>query len=82
MFCLMYLTSIVYCRATLLGPKGYGIPQISQKLETLSSVKTYEALEPVRDTDVRGFLKNERDNALLAAIEASKKRVRTIAMAA
>ncbi|XP_067934981.1 nuclear pore complex protein Nup93-like [Watersipora subatra] len=65
--------------ATLLGPKGCGIPQISQKLESLSSVKTYDALEPARDTDVRAFLKNERDNALLAAIETSKRRTFTAA---
>ena len=67
--------NIFYVSATLLGPKGYGIPQISQTLESLSSVKTYEALEPVKDTDVRAFLKNERDNALLSAIETSKKKV-------
>lgn len=48
---------------------------MSQKLESLSTAKTFEPLEPVKDTDVRAFLKNERDNALLAAIETTKKRV-------
>lgn len=58
----------------LLGSKGYDIQKISQKLEGLSAAKTFEPLEPVRDTDIQGFLKNERENALLAAIEQARKR--------
>ncbi|XP_074644286.1 nuclear pore complex protein Nup93-like [Tubulanus polymorphus] len=57
----------------LLGSKGFDVPKISQKLETLSTVKTFEPLEPVRDTDIQGFLKNERENALLATIEQTRK---------
>ncbi|KAK3579843.1 hypothetical protein CHS0354_015256 [Potamilus streckersoni] len=57
----------------LLGTKGYDIPKISQKLEGLSAAKTYEPLEPVRDTDIQGFLKNERENALLAVIEQTRR---------
>jgi len=65
----------ILSRATLLGPKGVAIPSMSQKLENLSTAKTFEPLEPVKDTDIRAFLKNERDNALLAAIESTKSRV-------
>lgn len=57
----------------LLGTKGYDIPKISQKLEGLSAAKTFEPLEPVRDTDIQSFLKNERENALLAVIEQTRK---------
>ncbi|KAH3768860.1 hypothetical protein DPMN_170076 [Dreissena polymorpha] len=57
----------------LLGSKGYDVPKISQKLEGLSAAKTFEPLEPVRDTDIQGFLKNERENALLAVIEQTRQ---------
>ena len=40
-------------RSILLGSKGYDVPKISQKLEGLSAVKTFEPLEPVRDTDIQ-----------------------------
>ncbi|XP_042196200.1 nuclear pore complex protein Nup93 isoform X1 [Callorhinchus milii] len=58
----------------LLGSKGLDISHISQRLESLSAATTFEPLEPVKDTDVQGFLKNERDNALLSGIEESRKR--------
>ncbi|ESO86520.1 hypothetical protein LOTGIDRAFT_179365 [Lottia gigantea] len=57
----------------LLGSKGYNVPKISEKLEGLSAMKTFEPLEPVRDTDIQGFLRNERENALLAVIEQTRK---------
>ncbi|XP_060553313.1 nuclear pore complex protein Nup93-like [Ruditapes philippinarum] len=57
----------------LLGSKGYDVPKISQKLEGLSAAKTFEPLEPVRDTDIQGFLRNERENALLAVIEQTRQ---------
>lgn len=57
----------------LLGSKGYDLPKISQKLEGLSAVKTFEPIEPIRETDIQGFLKNERENAMLSVIEESKK---------
>ncbi|XP_063234645.1 nuclear pore complex protein Nup93-like isoform X2 [Bacillus rossius redtenbacheri] len=53
----------------LLGSKGVDLPQLSQKLETISSRKTFEPLEPVPDVDIKSFLKNEQENALLAVIE-------------
>ncbi|XP_014680771.1 PREDICTED: nuclear pore complex protein Nup93-like [Priapulus caudatus] len=57
----------------LLGSKGYDMPKISQKLETLSVAKTFEPLEPVRDVDIQAFLRNERENAILSVIEESRK---------
>ncbi|XP_050778726.1 nuclear pore complex protein Nup93 isoform X2 [Gopherus flavomarginatus] len=95
--------------SVLLGSKGLDISHISQRLESLSAVTTFEPLEPVKDTDIqvraicdvsfrfsienicsateprtcslhkdqlicKGFLKNEKDNALLSAIEESRKR--------
>ncbi|XP_053556246.1 nuclear pore complex protein Nup93 [Bombina bombina] len=65
--------------SVLLGSRGLDISHISQRLENLSAATTFEPLEPVKDTDIQGFLKNEKDNALLSAIEESRKR--TFAMA-
>ncbi|XP_028392080.1 nuclear pore complex protein Nup93-like [Dendronephthya gigantea] len=57
----------------LLGSKGFDLPRLSEKLDNLSTAKTFEPLEPITDTDIQGFLRNERENAILAAIEESKK---------
>ncbi|XP_072013036.1 nuclear pore complex protein Nup93-like [Amphiura filiformis] len=57
----------------LLGSKGLDVPRISHRLETLSAAKTFEPLEPVADTDIQGFLRNERENALLSVIEETKR---------
>ncbi|XP_059162487.1 nuclear pore complex protein Nup93-like [Physella acuta] len=57
----------------LLGSKGFVLPKISERLEGLRAATTFEPLEPVRDTDIEGFLRNERENALLAVIEQTRK---------
>lgn len=45
------------------------MPAISQKLSNLTSISaSFEPIEPLRDTDVAGFLKNERENALLVIL--------------
>lgn len=54
---------------TLLGTKGVDLQQISQKLEALSARKTFEPLDPIVDTDIQSFLRNERENAVLSVIE-------------
>uniref|UniRef100_A0A7G3AGN5 Nuclear pore protein n=1 Tax=Lutzomyia longipalpis TaxID=7200 RepID=A0A7G3AGN5_LUTLO len=53
----------------MLGSKGIDLPKITQKLETLSSRKTFEPLEPIADTDIQSFLRNEKENAILSVIE-------------
>lgn len=57
----------------LLGSKGYAVPKIAERLDSLKATTTFEPLEPVRDTDIQGFLKNERENALLSVIEQTRK---------
>jgi len=37
----------------LLGSRGYDVQRASKKLEGLSSSKTFEPLDPVRDTDIQ-----------------------------
>ena len=95
----MYTINFLYIfvRSLLLGSRGFDVQKTSVHLEGLSSAKTFEPLEPVRDTDIavsrfvyfeikekeihllwfvlQGFLKNERENALLAAIEETRKHV-------
>uniref|UniRef100_A0A8C2JPW2 Nuclear pore complex protein Nup93 n=1 Tax=Cyprinus carpio TaxID=7962 RepID=A0A8C2JPW2_CYPCA len=68
------LRSLFSLVSILLGSRGLDIFHISQRLESLSAATTFEPLEPVKDTDIQGFLKNERDNALLSAIEESRRR--------
>lgn len=52
-----------------MGSKGIELPKISQKLESLSTRKTFEPLDPIADTDIQGFLRNEKENAILSVIE-------------
>ena len=60
----------------MLGSQGFDVPRLSQKLDSLNAVKTLEPIEPVWETDIQGFLRNERENTLLAIIEESRKNVR------
>lgn len=60
---------LLECSHILLGSKGIELPKISQKLESLSARKTFEPLEPISDTDVQGFLRNEKETAILSVIE-------------
>uniref|UniRef100_H2ZQU5 Nuclear pore protein n=1 Tax=Ciona savignyi TaxID=51511 RepID=H2ZQU5_CIOSA len=61
--------------ALLLSSKGQDIPKISDRLKTLTSTsQTFEPLDAVGDTDIEGFLRNERENAILAVVEEQKQR--------
>ena len=44
----------------LLGSRGYDIRRVAQKLEGLSSAKTFEPLEPIRDTDIQVTVLQDR----------------------
>lgn len=63
------------CSHILLGSRGVDLPKLTQKLESLSARKSFEPLNPVADTDVEGYLKNERENAIIAVIEEINKNV-------
>ena len=39
-------------RAILLGSRGFDVPKVSQKLESLNTAKSLEAIEPVWETDI------------------------------
>ncbi|KAH8342988.1 nuclear pore complex protein Nup93-1 [Drosophila kikkawai] len=61
----------------LLGSKGVDLPKLTQKLESLTASNSLEPLDPIEDTDVRGYLKNERENAILAVIDEANTNITT-----
>uniref|UniRef100_A0A2K6V4G5 Nuclear pore complex protein Nup93 n=1 Tax=Saimiri boliviensis boliviensis TaxID=39432 RepID=A0A2K6V4G5_SAIBB len=60
--------------SALLGSRGLDISHIFQRLESLSAATTFEPLEPVKDTDIQGFLMR-RTRPCCFAIEESQKRI-------
>ncbi|XP_066973938.1 nuclear pore complex protein Nup93-like [Macrobrachium rosenbergii] len=60
--------------AILLGSRGIDLPHISTRLDDLVTAKTLQPLEAVADTDIAAFLRNERENAIITAVEDSKRR--------
>lgn len=66
--------------SVLLGARGYDYQKVTRNLDSLvtRAVKHYSTLstqstQPViRETDIQGFLKNERENAILQVIEEIK----------
>ena len=66
--------------SVLLGSRGVDLPSMATKLDTLTAAvsgaerdKAFAPIEPARDTDVAGFLKNERENAILSVIEETRR---------
>lgn len=53
LYAIFFCHIFFFSRSILLGTKGYDVPKISQKLEGLSASKTFEPLEPVKDTDIQ-----------------------------
>jgi hypothetical protein len=51
----VYFLLITFCipRSILLGSKGFDVPKLSEKLDQLDTTKTFEPLEPVRETDIQ-----------------------------
>lgn len=49
------LQKIFFCllSSILLGTKGFDVPRLSEKLDRLDTTKTFEPLEPVRETDIQ-----------------------------
>jgi len=73
---ILLIDILYFCltRSLLLSTKGVEVPKLSHRLESLNTTKTFEPIDPVVETDIHGFLKNERENAILATIEESKRR--------
>ncbi len=44
--------SRLFLSSILLGSRGFDVPKLSQKLESLNAAKTLEPLEPVWETDI------------------------------
>ncbi len=55
MVCLSFLPSVTATymySSILLGSRGFDVPKLSQKLESLNAARTLEPLEPTWETDI------------------------------
>lgn len=59
--------------SVLLGSKGYDLQKVSQQLDSLSSTKKLTPIESIAETDIKGFLKSERENAIIRIIDDIRK---------
>ena len=56
--CVHYLEYILFLyRSILLGSRGFDVPKLSQRIETLNAAKTLEPIEPVWETDIEVYNK-------------------------
>ncbi|CAH1117139.1 unnamed protein product [Phaedon cochleariae] len=53
----------------LLGSKGVDLPRIAQKLESISTKRTFEPIQPIEDLDIYNILENETRNKILATFD-------------
>lgn len=53
----------------MLGSKGVDLPKIIQKLESISTKRTFESVEPVADVNTVGILEREIQNCILTVFE-------------
>lgn len=56
--------------SVLLGSKGYDLQKVNQQLDNLNT--ELSNVESAKVTDIHGFLKNERENGVLSAIDEVK----------
>ena len=64
-----------FFRNLLLGSKGVDLPKIIQKLESISTKRTFESIEPVEDVNAVGILENEIQNCILSVFETGFNKV-------
>jgi len=57
----------------LLGSRGVDLPSITSKLDAIQNTTVLEKAEHTTHTDIPGFLKAERENAILGLLEETKK---------
>lgn len=62
-----HLFAIFFKRLILLGSKGLDVPHISHRLESLSTAKTFEPLEPVGDTDIQVIVRKKSTAGIFEA---------------
>lgn len=59
--------------SVLLGTKGYDLQKVTQKLDSFSNARKATPVETITESDTQGFLKNERESAILSIVEEVKK---------
>lgn len=53
----------------LLGSKGFDLQKVGQQLDSLNQIKKQIQIESETDSDIKGFLKKEYENAIVKNIE-------------
>lgn len=59
--------------SVLLGTKGYDLQKVTQHLDSLSSSKKLTPIATIAETDIKGFLRTERENAIIRVIQEVNK---------
>ncbi|RDD47272.1 Nuclear pore complex protein Nup93 [Trichoplax sp. H2] len=57
----------------LLGSNGVDLTDLDQDVDILATSANLHPLEPISDSDIQGFIRNERENAMLSAIEEARR---------
>jgi hypothetical protein len=47
--------------------------KVSQQLDSLSSTKNLTPIEAIAETDIKGFLKSQKENAIIKIVDDVKK---------
>jgi hypothetical protein len=51
------------------------LPRVAHKLDVLSSISNFEPLEPICETDLKGFHNNQRENGILSVTLKTRRMV-------
>ena len=65
---ILYLFFFFHHSSILLGTKGFDVRRLSEKLYRLDTAKTFEPLEPVRETDIQVHVCCESENFCIALL--------------
>ncbi|XP_023321821.1 nuclear pore complex protein Nup93 [Eurytemora carolleeae] len=57
----------------LLGSRGVDLPSLSTRIDSIQQTDLIQQTEATPCTDIAGFLKSERENAILSLLEETKK---------
>ena len=61
--------------ALLAGIKGFDAEKMAMTLKDINLKTTFEPSEPLRDTDIEGYLRFQYQNIIVTAIEETKSEV-------
>ena len=62
-------------RQYLLAGRGFDAERVSQTLNSIKMAQAFEPLQPLEDTDVEGYLRNEHELMIVSCIEEARREV-------